>query len=98
MSKRLTGGDVDRGREAVRRYGCWTCHTIPGVSGANASVGPPLAGLANRAYVAGRPNSPDDLIRWVRHPQSVRSPTPMPDVGVTEQDGRDIVAFLYTLR
>lgn len=95
---RLTGGDVDRGREAARRYGCWTCHTIPGVAGANATVGPPLAGLANRAYVAGRPNSPDELIRWVRHPQSVRSPTPMPDVGVTEQDGRDIVAFLYTLR
>jgi cytochrome c oxidase assembly factor CtaG/cytochrome c2 len=95
---RLTGGDADRGREAVRRYGCWTCHTIPGVAGARAAVGPPLAGLASRSYVAGRPNSPEELVRWVRHPQDVRAPTPMPDMGVTEQDGRDIAAFLYTLR
>jgi cytochrome c2 len=94
----LTGADPDRGRDAIRRYGCWTCHTIPGVAGASATVGPPLTGLANRAYVAGRPNTPDQLVRWVRHPQEVRSPTPMPDLGVTETDGRDIAAFLYTLR
>jgi cytochrome c oxidase assembly factor CtaG len=94
----LTGGDPDRGREAMRRYGCWTCHTIPGVAGANATVGPPLSGLASRAYVAGRPNTPEHLVHWVRHPQELRRPTPMPDLGVTENDGRDIVAFLYTLR
>ena len=94
----LTGGDPERGREALRRYGCWTCHTIPGVAGANATVGPPLTGLANRSYVAGQPNTPDVLMRWIRHPQELRQPTPMPDVGVTDRDSRDIVAFLYTLR
>ena len=31
-------------------------------------------------------------------PQEIRSPTPMPDMGVTESDARDIAAYLYTLR
>jgi cytochrome c1 len=38
------------------------------------------------------------LIDWIRHPQEVRRPTPMPDMGVTDRDARDIAAYLYTLR
>jgi cytochrome c oxidase assembly factor CtaG/cytochrome c2 len=94
----LTGGDPDRGRDHIRKYGCSTCHTIPGIQGANATVGPPLDQIGSRAYVAGHPNSPSHLIEWIRHPQRVRSPTPMPDMGVTETDARDIAAYLYTLR
>jgi putative membrane protein len=94
----MTGGDPARGRAAIRKYGCQTCHTIPGVGGADATVGPPLARLAGRGYVAGRPNAPTSLIEWIRHPQQVRPATPMPEMGVTEADGRDIAAYLYTLR
>jgi putative membrane protein len=94
----LTGGDPARGRDVVRVYGCHTCHTIPGVPGADATVGPSLAQLAGRGYVAGRTNAPDQLIAWIRHPQRVRAGTPMPDTGVTERDARDIAAYLYTLR
>jgi putative membrane protein len=95
---RMTGGDPDHGRQAIRAYGCWTCHTIPGVPGANAVVGPPLTGLAGRAFIAGVPNNPEHLVRWIRHPHEVRPSTPMPEMGVTERDGRDIAAYLYTLR
>ena len=95
---RMTGGDPGHGREALRAYGCWTCHTIPGVAGANGIVGPSLDGLAGRAFVAGQPNAPEHLVHFIRHPQAVRPATPMPDMGVTERDGRDIAAYLYTLR
>jgi putative membrane protein len=94
----LTRGNPDKGKESIRLYGCWACHTIPGIHGANAVIGPPLNGIANRAYVAGHPNSPEHLVNWIRHPQQVRNPTPMPDMGVTEQAARDIAAYLYTLR
>jgi len=94
----LTGGDPDTGKNKIQAYGCWTCHTIPGVPGANAVVGPPLDKIAGRAYVAGRPNSPANLIEWIRAPQTARRGTPMPDMGVTEADARDIAAYLYTLR
>lgn len=95
----LTGGDPERGRLAIRAYGCATCHTVPGVPGADALVGPPLTGFAGRAYVAGvLPNSPDNLVRWIQHPRQVDSLTAMPDMGVGARDARDIAAYLYTLR
>ena len=52
----LTGGDPDRGRDAVRTYGCAACHDIPGFAGTSAHVGPPLSKFAFRAYLgAARP-------------------------------------------
>ncbi|HET7457605.1 MAG TPA: cytochrome c [Gemmatimonadaceae bacterium] len=94
----LTRGNVEKGRVAIRAYGCASCHTVPGVPGADALVGPPLTGFAERAYVAGvLQNSPENLVRWIRHPREVDSLTAMPDMGVGEQDARDIAAYLYTL-
>jgi cytochrome c2 len=95
----LTGGDPAHGRTAVRAYGCDTCHTIPGILSADATVGPPLDRLARRTYLAGRvTNTPENLIRFIRDPRSVDERTAMPATGVTERDGRDIAAFLYTLQ
>jgi cytochrome c1 len=95
----MTGGEPERGRAAVRRYGCSSCHAIPGVGGPQGLVGPPLTAMSDRAYLAGAlPNTPENLVRWIRHPQEIRSPNVMPDMGVTEEDGRDIAAYLYTLR
>ena len=99
VAHQMTGGDPARGPAAIRKYGCQTCHTIPGVPGATGTVGPPLAGMARRAYIAGRlENSPGHLLEWIQHPQHVGRPTAMPEMGVTERDGRDIAAYLYTLR
>ena len=95
----MTGGDVARGRAAIRTYGCGSCHTIPGVSGANGLVGPPLAGIGKRVYVAGvLQNTPQNLVRWVSDPKAVDEKTAMPNLGVTERDARDIAAYLYTLK
>jgi len=95
----MTGGEPDRGRAGLRKYGCASCHTIPGVRGAEGLVGPPLVHIASRTYLAGDlPNTPENLLRWIRHPQDVRRPNAMPDMGVTAQDARDIAAYLYTLR
>jgi cytochrome c len=94
----LTGGSVARGHQALRDYGCVTCHTIPGVYGADALVGPPLNRMGARVYVAGElPNTPENLMRWIRDPRAISPRTAMPDTGVTEADARHIVAYLYTL-
>jgi cytochrome c1 len=58
-----------------------------------------LTGIGNRSYIAGElPNTPTNLMRWIQHPQSVEAHTIMPEMGVTEDDSRDIAAYLYTLR
>lgn len=93
------GGDPKAGRQAVIRYGCGACHAIPGVPRANGQTGPSLDKVANRAFLAGKlPNRPESMIRWVRTPQAIEPRGGMPDMGVTQKEGRDIAAFLYTLR
>jgi cytochrome c2 len=95
----LTGGDPDKGRSAIGRYGCGSCHEIPGVGSARGTVGPPLGRVAARTYLAGRlANSPANMMQWIQHPQQVEPGTAMPEMGVSTGDARDITAFLYTLR
>lgn len=92
------GGDSRDGPELIESYGCGSCHRIPGVRGADATAAPPLDDFARRAFIAGRiENSPDNLVRWIIDPQSVDPRTAMPDLSVTEEDARDIAAFLETL-
>jgi cytochrome c2 len=98
-ANRITGGDADRGRALMRAYGCGSCHSIPGVSGAAGLVGPPLGGIASRSYIGGvLPNAPDNMLRWLRDPRAVDSLTAMPNLGVTPSDARHLAAYLYTLR
>jgi cytochrome c1 len=92
------GGNPAQGKAAVERYGCAGCHLIPGLSHAS-SVGPPLAQLVSRNYVGGVVvNSPENLVRWIKDPQSLNPRTAMPTLYVTDQDARDIATYLYTLR
>ncbi len=88
-----------RGERAIRQYGCVTCHAIPGVVGANVPVGPALDRIGTRSFIGGvLPNTPANMVRWLRAPQSVNARTLMPDLGVTEHDAEDIAAYLSTLR
>jgi cytochrome c oxidase assembly factor CtaG/cytochrome c2 len=94
-----SGGDARAGRQTIRKYGCQTCHTIRGVPGATAQVGPPLNGIRERSYIAGElPNTPENMMHWIQHPHTIEPQTVMPEMNVTEEDSRDIAAYLYTLR
>jgi cytochrome c len=95
----VTGGNVERGRMAVRADGCGACHMVPGVRGARGKVGPPLGGIASRSYIAGvLPNSPENMVRWLIDPPGVNPLTAMPNLGLDPRRARDITAYLYTLR
>lgn len=95
----VPGGDAERGHAAVLRYGCAACHTIPGVPSYGANVGPPLSSLSKRSYLAGvLPNTPGNMVRWLRDPAQVDPRTAMPSLGVTEADAADIAAYLYAAR
>jgi cytochrome c1 len=94
-----TGGNAARGHELIIQYQCGRCHTIPGVEDAHGLVGPPLMWFSRRTFIAGElPNTPDNLVRWVRQPSAVEPGTAMPAVGLSEQQARDVAAYLYTLR
>jgi len=98
MAQQIAGGDVARGRVAIRQYGCQTCHVIPGVTGADALTGPPLNGIGGRVYLGGVvTNTPDNMAAFLRDPKAFEPLTAMPALGLSEQDARDITAYLYTL-
>lgn len=91
-------GDPEAGRRAAGRYLCATCHVIPGLVGANRHVGPPLAGVGRRGYLGGVvANTPENMVRWLKDPRALDPLSAMPAMGLTDQDARDIAAFLYTL-
>lgn len=96
--RRLVEGDVANGRRVARALQCGACHRIPGVAAARGRVGPSLEGFALRGYIAGRfPNRPPLLISWVTAAPSLDPSTAMPAFPMTEREGRDLAAFLYTL-
>lgn len=95
----LSGGDADRGKTAIQHYGCDACHAIAGFPEPLAAVAAPVTGIASRAYIAGTlPTTPENLVLWIRFPRRVKPATAMPDLGVSEGEARDVVAYLYSLR
>ncbi|MBK6007319.1 c-type cytochrome [Ramlibacter ginsenosidimutans] len=95
----MPGGDPQRGQALISRMGCAGCHTIPGIAGADGNVGPPLTRIGDRIFIAGvLRNTPENMVHWVQHPQSVVPGNAMPEMGITEAQARDIASYLYTLR
>jgi len=88
-----------RGKEAIRAFGCGSCHAIPGIRSANGQVGPPLDSLGKRSYIAGKlPNTPENVARWIEDPPAIEPQTAMPKVGVTSEQARDMAAYLTSLK
>lgn len=99
MDRRVEGGDAGRGKGQIVAYGCGSCHTIPGITGAEGQVGPPLTAWSRRRVIAGEvPNTPVNLITWITVPQSIEPGVAMPNLGVSDGQARDIAAYLYSLR
>ena len=91
----LRPGNVEAGRRATERYLCATCHVIPGFVSAQHHVGPPLDGMGKRGFIAGvLPNSRENMVRFLMQPRQVDPDSAMPALGLSEQDARDIAAFL----
>lgn len=86
----------ERGKVVLRQYACHSCHKIDDVVGPDTFVGPPLTGWPHRKYIAGvLPNTPENLRRWIREPQSISPDTLMPDLNVADAHAREMAAYLF---
>jgi len=95
----VPGGNAQAGAQLIEDFRCGVCHMIPGIKGADGLVGPPLILFARRTYVGGEvPNTPPNLVHWIMNPASIEPGTAMPALGLSEQQARDVAAYLYTLR
>lgn len=97
--RRAAGTDPERGLALIAEHGCPACHAIPGVKGPKGVIGPPLDGFGRRVMIVGSvPNTPENLTRWIAHPPRMLPSTAMPDMGLAEEEARDIAAYLHELR
>ena len=97
-ARAAASGDPDQGAKDIAMTGCGACHTIPGIPTARGLVGPPLDHMGRRIFVAGLlRNTPENMATWLRDPQAVVPGNAMPDMSLSEQQARDITAYLYTL-
>lgn len=88
-----------RGQRLLAHYQCGSCHAIPEVPATRRLNGPSLQAFGKRSYIAGHlPNRSDTLAQWIMSPQSLVPDSPMPDMGVSPADARDMAAYLGTLQ
>lgn len=89
---------AELGREAIERVGCASCHSIAGIDWPKGKVGPSLEAYSHRALIAGRvPNQPELLARFVRNAPEVLPGTTMPPMPLTEEESRNVAAYLYQI-
>jgi mono/diheme cytochrome c family protein len=88
---RWQGGDPNRGKTLFVIRGCRGCHAIEPTEQSFSPRVPHLAGIGIK--VRG-----DWLFEWLKNPRSYDPDTPMPQLGLSDDDARDLVAFLLSHR
>ena len=95
-ARSVPSGDAGHGLEVMARVGCGSCHAVPGLDWPQGRVGPPLDGMGQRALIgSGLPNRPETLIPYLIDAPSVDPGSAMPPMPISEEEARDIAAYLY---
>lgn len=98
-----SAADAIAGQKALLGAQCVGCHLIQGTD-AVGNIGPNLTHLASRSMFAGAmlELNEENLLKWVADAPSVKPGSRMPsgvkDMGLSQQDVQDIVAYLLTLK
>ena len=79
-------------------YACSNCHTVGGTT-ALGTMGPDLTHLQSRQAFAGDMLTLNDanLKAWLKDPRAQKPGVDMPDLGLSDQEINDLVAYLDTL-
>ncbi|HET6778772.1 MAG TPA: cytochrome c oxidase subunit II [Gemmatimonadales bacterium] len=93
-----TGGNQQyaQGEKLFTGKGCIACHSLAAVNAPKGLVGPNLANIGSRSYLAAGTlkNTDENLARWIRDPQGIKKGVLMPNLGVTEAEAQALVAYL----
>jgi cytochrome c oxidase subunit II len=88
------------GEKLFQTKGCVACHALYAVNAPKGMVGPNLANVGARSYIAAGTlaNTDENMARWIRDPQAIKKGVLMPTLGVTETEAQALVAFLRAHR
>ena len=84
------------GERLFTTKGCIGCHSLQAVNAPKGMVGPNLANIGARSYIAAGTlkNTDENLAHWVRDPQGIKKGVLMPNLGINENEAKALVAFL----
>jgi cytochrome c oxidase subunit 2 len=90
------GNQYAAGEKLFTAKGCVACHALYAVNAPKGMVGPNLANVGARSYIAAGTlkNTDENLAHWIRDPQGIKKGVLMPNLGVSEPDSRALAAFL----
>ena len=85
--------------EAIFLDQCGGCHAVHGTT-ATGGHGPDLTHLMSRRHIAAGllPTTPDNVMAWVAHPQTLKPGARMPDFALASGDATALRAYLMELR
>jgi len=87
---------VAQGEQLFRNKGCMGCHSLQAKGAPTALIGPNLANVGERAYIAAGwlKNTDENLEAWIRNPQALKKGVLMPNLGVTPDEAKALRAYL----
>jgi len=90
------GPEYAQGEKLFMTKGCMGCHSLQAVKAPKGLIGPNLANVGSRSYIAAGwlKNTDENLERWIREPQAVKKGVLMPNLGVTVEESRALRAYL----
>lgn len=94
-----TEGDAAVGAQLFQQLTCVNCHAVGGTA-PRTQVGPDLTHLGDRDTLGAGvvTNTPENLALWLRDPQALKPGNHMPNLHLTDEQIRLLVAYLETLR
>ena len=84
------------GEKLFTAKGCVGCHSLSALNAPTGMIGPNLANVGARTYIAAGTlkNTDENLARWIQNPQLIKQGVLMPNLGVKPDEARSLVAFL----
>jgi cytochrome c oxidase subunit II len=88
------------GEKLFAAKGCVGCHSLQAVNAPKGMIGPNLANVGARSYIAAGTlkNTDENLARWIQNPQAIKTGVLMPNLGVSPSEAQALVAFLRAHR
>ena len=88
------------GQKLFMAKGCAGCHSLVAVNAPKGMLGPNLANIGARSWIAAGtlPNTDENLARWIRVPQEIKQGVLMPNLGMSEDEAKAIAGYLRTIR
>jgi cytochrome c oxidase subunit II len=84
------------GEKLFLAKGCVGCHSLQAADAPKGMIGPNLANVGARSYIGAGSfkNTDENLARWIQNPQDMKKGVLMPNLGVTPDEAKSLVAFL----